>query len=342
MITIGQIGCGEWGSNLLRCFSAINSARVKYVAETSLKRREQIASNYKEIRTTADCEALFNDKEIDAVVIATPASDHYRHASAALRAGKHCLVEKPLALRIEEAQELTDLARKNKRILMVGHTFLYNSAVRKLKEEIDKGALGDIYYIYAQRLNLGRLRTDINAMWNFAPHDISICLFLLNNRPEWVSAIGASYVQPSVEDVVFMTMGFANGVIVHMHISWLDPNKIRRMTVVGNKRMAVYDDIAEDKIKIFDKGIEKANISTSLGSFSDFGQFQLIHRAGDVFIPKIDFVEPLMTETRHFVDCITDNRQPVSDGNNGLLVTRILTAAAKSLAQKGMACDVQG
>lgn len=341
MITIGQIGCGEWGSNLLRCLSGINSAKVKYVAETSPQKREQVASNYKEIQTVADYTALLKDKDVDAVVIATPASDHYKQALAALGAGKHCLVEKPLALKIEEARELVELAKKNKKILMVGHTFLYNNAVRRLKEEIKKGTLGDIYYIYAQRLNLGRIRTDINAMWNFAPHDISICLFLLESSPKWVSAVGASYIQPDIEDVVFMTMGFASGVIMHMHISWLDPNKVRRMTVVGNKKMAVYDDIAEDKIKIFDKGIEKTNINRSLGSFADFGQFQLIHKAGDVFIPRVDFVEPLITETRHFVDCITNNAKPISDGHNGLAVTKILTAAMESLAKKGATCSVQ-
>lgn len=335
MLNIVQIGCGYWGPNLLRNFYKLDNVKVKYVVEKREDRREYVRSNYSDIEVTEDLANSLSDSDIDAVVVATPAGDHYKHAKEVLLAGKHCLVEKPLAMKTVEAEELVLLAERNKKVLMVGHTFLYNSAVHKLKEEIDKGTLGEVYYIYSQRLNLGRIRTDINAMWNFAPHDVSICLFLINSEPQWVSAIGTCYIQDTVEDVVFLTIGFKNGVIANLHISWLDPNKVRKMTVVGSKKMIVYDDISDYKIQVFDKGIDKMDIKKSLGGYDDFGKFQLIHRAGDLLIPKIDFIEPLETEVKHFVDCILNNKKPVSDGYNGVAVTRILESGVKSLSNNG-------
>ena len=335
MVNIVQIGCGYWGPNLLRNFHKLNNVKVKYVVENREDRREYVRSNYSDIEVTEDLDSSLSDNDIDAVVVATPAEYHHKHAKEVLLAGKHCLVEKPLAMKTAEAEEVVLLAERNKKVLMVGHTFLYNSAVHKLKEEIDKGTLGEVYYIYSQRLNLGRIRTDINAMWNFAPHDVSICLFLINSEPQWVSAIGACYIQDTVEDVVFLTIGFKNGVTANLHISWLDPNKVRKMTVVGSKKMIVYDDVSDYKIQVFDKGIDKMDMEKSLGSYDDFGRFQLIHRAGDLLIPKIDFIEPLATEAKHFIDCILNNKKPVSDGYNGVAVTRILESGVKSLSSNG-------
>lgn len=340
MLNIAQIGCGKWGPNLLRNFYRLENTCIKYVAEKSLSRRQYIQSNYKDIEVIENYEVILNDKSIDAVLIATHAAHHYEAAKAVLEADKHCFVEKPLAMRTCEAEELVALSEKNGKVLMVGHTFLYNSAVNKLKELIDSSTLGEIYYIYSQRLNLGHIRTDINAMWNFAPHDVSICLFLLNDKPQWVSAIGASYIQTSIEDVIFLTMGFKNGVIVNIHISWLDPNKVRKMTVVGSRKMVVYDDVSDSKIQIFDKRIDKMDNSKFIENYDDFGKFQLIHRAGDLLIPKIDFVEPLSVEAKHFVECILHNKKPISDGQNGLMVTKILEAGMRSLSKNGERIEV--
>ena len=334
-IKLAQIGCGYWGPNLLRNFYKLDNVQIPYLAEKNAERRKYVKSNYKDVEITDDYTKILHDDKIDAVVIATPAQDHYEHAKDVLSSGKHCFVEKPLAMKTNEARELVSLAEKKNKILMVGHTFLYNAAVHKLKEEIDKGTLGEVYYIYSQRLSLGRIRTDINAMWNFAPHDVSICLFLIDSELHWVSAIGACYVQPTIEDVVFLSMGFKNGVIANVHISWLDPNKVRRMTVVGSNKMIIYDDVAEYKIQVFDRGIDKMKIGTSLGTYDDFGKFQLIQRAGDLLIPKIDFVEPLETEAKHFIDCIIKNKRPISDGHNGIMVTQILETGLKSLASNG-------
>jgi predicted dehydrogenase len=335
MMDIAQIGCGNWGPNLLRNFYMLENVHVKYVADKKADRRKYVSSSYKDINVIKDYEAILKDGSVDAVIIATEPTTHFELAKAVLNAGKHCLVEKPLAMRTQEAQELISLAEAKKVILMVGHTFLYNSAVRKLKELIDQGTLGDVYYIYSQRLNLGHIRTDINALWNFAPHDVSISLYLIKDFPQWVSAVGASYIQSSIEDVIFLNMGFKNEVIVNIHISWLDPNKVRRMTVVGSRKMVVYDDVSDSKIQIYDKSIDKMDMDKAFNSYDDFGKFQLIHRAGDLVIPKIDYIEPLSLEAKHFVDCIVKNERPLTDGYHGLIVTKILEAGMKSLSRRG-------
>jgi predicted dehydrogenase len=340
MIKIGQIGCGYWGPNLLRNLYNHQQTEVKYVAETDPERQAYVKSRYRDIRVVDDHSVILADGTIDAVIIATPAGLHYRHTKEALLAGKHCFVEKPLAMRTVEARELISIAETNHLKLMIGHVFLYNSAVRKLKEEITKGTLGDVYYIYSQRLNLGRIREDVNALWNFAPHDVSIFLYLIESQPLWVSAVGACYVQPAVEDVVFLTLGFQNGVVANTHISWLDPSKVRKMTVVGTKQMIVYDDVADYKIQIYDKGIEKIQLDHSLESYDSFGKFQLIHRAGDLLIPKIDFKEPLTTEIAHFIETIIEDKKPLTDGLHGMEVTRILEAGTASMQNNGARIDL--
>jgi len=331
MINLAQIGVGYWGPNLLRNFYAIGEVVVKKIIDINPASLEYVRKNYKSIATGTDIKEILKDKDIDAVIIATPARLHYDMAKEVLLSGKHCFVEKPLALKSSEAEELIKIAREKGLILMIGHVFLYNAAVNYLKECIGKGELGKIYYIYTQRLNLGRIRTDVNVLWNLAPHDISIVLYLLGKIPVSVTAFGMSYIQSNIEDVVFMNMRFDDGTIVHSHVSWLDPKKVRTVTIIGSNKMAIYDDVSDNRIKIFDKGIDVNSKNNNLGDFDNFGKFQLIKRAGDIYIPKIDFTEPLRSEASHFIDCINKNKNPVSDGPNGLMVTKIIEAAFKSL-----------
>jgi len=334
MIRIAQIGCGYWGPNLLRNFVNLSNVEISCVAEISQERRNYIKEKYPNLYVVSDYNNIFSNRT-DAVVIATPAESHYQLAKKMLSNGMHCLVEKPLALKASEAEELINLAKENNRVLMVGHTFLFNAAVRRLREEVKRGTLGRIYYIYSQRLNLGRVRTDVNVMWNLAPHDISILLYVLNEDPVWVRAYGEKYIQENIEDVVFLTIGFESGVVANIHVSWLDPNKVRRMTFVGSKKMIVYDDVEKNKIQIFDKGIDKKSMNKTLGEFDTFGKFQLIKRAGSVVCPSIDFVEPLAVEAEHFVECIENKQKPISDGYHGFVVTKILETAMQSIKNEG-------
>lgn len=335
MINIAQVGCGYWGPNLLRNFVQSSNCDVKIVADINDERLSYVNRVYPHIKTTKRYEDILEDNSIDAVVLATPAGSHYEISEKIIKKGKHVLVEKPLALKTSEVRNLITLAEKYKRILMVGHTFVYNTAVHTLKDYIKADELGKLYYIYSQRLNLGKVRDDVNAMWNLALHDISILLYVLDSEPVSVSAKGVSYIQRNIEDVVFITILFENDIVAHIHVSWLDPSKVRKMTFVGSKKMIVYDDISDYKIRIFDKGIDKKNIYESLGEFDDFGKFQLIHRAGDIFIPKIKFDEPLKVECEHFISCILNGEKPVSDGYDGLRVINLLESASKSLDENG-------
>jgi len=337
-IKVAVRGAGYWGPNLIRNFHQIEGSSLEAICDKDAERLEHLGRQYRGVYLTTDYGDLLTDRggRIDAIVVSLPVEMHYQVAREALKAGKHVFVEKPLAMKSEECLELIHLAEKNKRVLMVGHTFEYNVAVNKIKEYLEAGVLGSIYYIYSQRLNLGRVRQDVNAMWNLAPHDISIILYWLEELPVRVSAQGITHIQEGIEDVVFLNLEFKEDKVVHIHISWLDPNKVRKITIVGSKKMLVYDDVSPDaKIQIYDKGIEKKNLSADMGSYDDFGKFQLIHRAGDIVIPKIDFVEPLRVECSHFIECIGSGTQPRTDGRNGLRVVRILEAAQRSLDSGG-------
>src|SRR5438034_8649191 len=247
MITLAQIGCGYWGPNLLRNFSGQRDCCIKWVAEASASRRAFVEENFPRTQTTPDWQVVVGDSEVQGIIVATPASTHYALVKAALLAGKHVLVEKPLATSTLEADELVALAAKSGQILMAGHTFLYNAAVRRIKRLLDDGEIGRIYYISSQRLNLGQVRSDVNVWWNLAPHDVSILLYLMKNElPVSVSAVGVSYIQPGIEDVVFATLKWSSGVSAHIHVSWLDPGKVRKMTFVGSRKMVVYDDVGDD------------------------------------------------------------------------------------------------
>jgi predicted dehydrogenase len=327
-IRLGLIGYGYWGPNLARNFHQLPGAWLVACADSDTLRLAEIARLYPLQQTSADARTLIDNPTLDALVIATPARSHFGLAKQALAAGKHVLVEKPLAMSSAEARALIDLAHKQQRVLMVGHTFEYNPAVWKIKELLDAGTLGELFYIYSNRVNLGRVQTDINALWSIAPHDVSILLYLLNALPHAVSAHGATYLSQGVEDVIFALLQFPENVQAHIHASWLDPSKTRQMTLVGSEKMIVYDDVdPEAKLKIYDKGVYKRGDA--------FGEFQLRVRSGDIHIPKIDLTEPLKYECAHFLECIRENKTPRTDGENGLRVVRVLEAAQRSLEQNG-------
>ncbi len=329
---LAQIGCGYWGPNLLRSFTGQKNCHVKWLAELSAERRAYVDENFPKTKTTDDFEKVFQDKEVQGVVIATPASTHYDLVKKALEAGKHVFVEKPLALNLKEADDLVALAQTHRRTLMVGHTFLYNNAVIYLRELMDRGDLGQVMYFYSTRLNLGRVRSDLNAWWNLAPHDISILVYLMGGQlPATVSASGMDYIQKGIEDVVFATLTWPSGVMAHIQTSWLDPGKVRKLTIVGSNKMVTYDDVSDDKITIHNKGVDKIPSANGDMPYDDFNKFQLIHRSGDVLIPKIDFKEPLKNESAHFLDCIRNGRVPRTGPQHARDVVAVLEAGQKSL-----------
>ncbi len=339
MVGIAVVGAGYWGPNLIRNFAAVGS--LVGVVDRDGERLDRLRSAYPGALFASEIDDALASDAVHGIALATPASSHYALAQQALRAGKSVFVEKPLAQTADECRDLIRIAEDMGAVLMVGHTFEYNAAVQYVDECIARGELGQIYYIYSQRLNLGVVRRDINALWNLAPHDISIALRWLKKRPRRVDARGYTYLQPGIEDVVYLNMEFDDGIAVHVHVSWLDPSKVRRMTVVGSEKMAVYDDAStEAKIQLYDKGIDRRGIDGSLGDFDSFGKFQLIQRAGDVLLPRIDFSEPLRTECQHFVDCIAEGKKPLTDGENGLRVVEVLEAASRSLERGGVSIDI--
>ena len=329
-IRTGVIGCGYWGPKLARNFQSIPGSDLQIVADLRQDRLDHIHGLYPGARTTRNHVELLNSS-VEAVAIATPVSSHYRLAREALLHDKHVLVEKPLTDNSGEARDLIDLARERDRVLMVGHTFEYNPAVEDLKNRIATGELGSVYYINCTRVNLGIFQNDINVIWDLAPHDVSILLYILGMAPSQVSARGAAYVQSGIEDVAHVTLYFPTGIMADMRVSWLDPCKIRRITVIGSKKMIVYDDVEPtEKIKIYDKGVEAPPYSDTME------EFRLSYRYGDITTPAISNAEPLQVECRHFLDCIRNGRVPRSDGRVGLQVVKILEGAQRSLRNGGM------
>ncbi len=327
MITIGQVGLGRWGPNVLRNFVTLPDSRVKVCCDQDEEALARVKASYPDIQTTQDYEQLLADPDIDAVVVTASARAHYALTKAALEQEKHVFVEKPLALQVGKARELVSLARARNVRLMVGHLLLYHPAVQHLKSYIDQGELGEIRYVYSQRLNLGQVRLDENAMWSLAPHDISVALYLLAQEPVSVSAQGRDFLRTGIHDLVFLTMRFPGGSLAHCHVSWLDPHKVRRFTVVGSAKMAVFDDMASrEKLRIFDQGVDFPKVG-----------YSNLHtlRFGDIYIPRIDMREPLYLECQHFLDCVQTGQTPLTDGENGLAVLRVLAAAQQSLDQGG-------
>ena len=329
-ISVGVVGCGYWGPKLVRNFQAIPGANLQIVADLRRDRLDHIRGLYPSVTTTTEYAELLATS-IDAVVVATPVSSHFRLAREALLHDKHVLVEKPLTHSSEEARELIALAQERRRVLMVGHTFEYNPAVEYLKDFIASGNLGRVYYINATRVNLGIFQKDINVIWDLAPHDVSILLYILGLKPDQVSARGAAYVQQHIVDVAYVTLSFATGIMADIRVSWLDPCKIRRITVVGSKKMIVYDDVEPtEKIKIYDKGVDTPPYSDTME------EFRLSYRYGDITTPAISNAEPLELECRHFLDCVRHGRVPRSNAHVGLQVVSILEVAQRSLENGGI------
>jgi predicted dehydrogenase len=327
MLNIAQIGVGYWGPNLLRNLVASKRCRVKTVVELSSERQDYVRGLYPAIRVSDDIGHVLGDPEIQAVVIATPVKTHFELAVRALEAGKHILVEKPIATTVAEVDQISGLARGKQLVAMVGHTFLYNAAVRFVKKLIDTGELGDIRYIYSQRLNLGRIRSDVDALWNFAPHDISIIQYWLGDpKPLSVVKRGVDYIQERIDDVVFMNILYPNKVMANIHVSWLDPRRLRQMTVVGSKKMVVYDNDTDSKIAIYDKGIDRKAV---LGQNMDYDTPRaqsFNHREGDVILPRIEFPEPIRVEVEHFADCVENGTACLSGIDHAREVVRILAS----------------
>jgi predicted dehydrogenase len=329
-VSLALVGTGDWGANLLRNFAALPEARVVAVCDADPGRLERAQKAVPGARACRDPRELLDVPDLEAVVIAAPAGVHGALAKLFLEADKDVYVEKPFTLDVAEAEALVALADRKERVLMVGHLLKHHPAVAKLKSLIDAGELGDVRYVYSQRVNLGKVRSDENALWSFAPHDLSVMLYLLGGEPVDVSARGQAFLQPGIEDVVFTYLRWADGRMAHSHVSWLDPHKIRRFTVVGSRRMAMFDDMEpSEKVRVYDKGVDSQE-----GSFVDFARAHTV-RQGDIWIPKLDGAEPLKLECRHFVECVRSRNTPLTDGRDGLTVVKVLAAAQASLARQG-------
>ncbi len=332
-IQIGQIGLGYWGKNLIRVFSEMEGCRVTHGCDQNENILGDLRKMYPDTHFSMEYENMLADDDVDAVIIATETPSHYSLAMEALRAGKHVFVEKPMAQTSEEAQSLVKESQSQNRKLMVGHLLLYHPAFLYVRDLIHSGDLGQVYYIYSVRVNLGIVRQNENAFESLAPHDISIVLEYMQAKPTAVSAQGQSYLQPGIEDVAFALIHFEDGKIAHLHTSWLDPHKVRRVTVVGSRQMAVIDDVkGTEKVRLYDKGVD---VEPTEATFVDYANAMTL-RSGDIRIPKIDMSEPLAEECRHFIQCIQTDNTPRSDGQNGLDVVRVLEAARKSLKNGGI------
>jgi predicted dehydrogenase len=330
-IRLGVVGLGYWGPNLARNFDRLAGVELAWVCDEAGERLARHAPAFPEARTATSIDELLSDAALDAVALATPVSTHATLARRVVDAGKHCFVEKPLAQSVEEAEQVVAAAREAGRVLMIGHLLEYHPGVERLKELVDGGELGDVRYVYSNRLNLGVLRPDENALWSLGAHDVSVILRLAGEEPCECRAVGESYMQEGIEDVVFCYLRFPSGLSAHMHLSWLDPHKERRFTVVGSRKMATFDDMElERKLTVYDKGFDQ--------SYSSYGEY--IARSGDMFSPRVSNEEPLRIECRHFVDCVRSGAEPRSGAEAGLRVVRVLEALQQSLRESSRAARV--
>jgi predicted dehydrogenase len=328
-VKVGVVGLGYWGPNLARNFSRL--AELTWLCDVSPDVVERHSAGHPGVRTSTSLDDLLEDDELDAVALATPVPTHAALAERVLRAGKHCFVEKPLAQSVDEAERVVQVARESGRVLMVGHLLEYHPGVEKLKALIDSGELGDVRYLYSNRLNLGLIRPDENALWSLGAHDVSVLLWLAGEEPYECRAVGESYMQEGIEDVVFCYLRFPSGLSAHMHLSWLDPHKERRFTVVGSRKMATFDDMElERKLTVYDKGFDE--------SWASYGEY--IARSGDTFSPRVPNDEPLRLECLHFVESVQSGAEPRSGGEAGLRVVRVLEALQQSLRESSRAARV--
>jgi predicted dehydrogenase len=335
LLKVGVVGCGYWGPNLIRNFTQLDGSEVLICADLREERLAHMKRLYPGLETTQNYKDILVREDIEAIVIATPPPTHHGIAMEALTAGKHLFVEKPLGISSAQCEEMVAEAKKRKLKLMTGHTFVYTAAVNKVKELIEAGELGDILYISTTRVNLGIFQEDINVVWDLAPHDVSILNYILDSTPDSVAAHGHSYIRGNVEDVAFLTFRYPKSILTHVHVSWLNPNKIRSTTVVGSKKMLVYDDVSTlEKIRVYDKGV------TVQPHYDTFGEFQLSYRFGDIYTPRLDDSEPLKNECQHFIQCIHKQEKPRSDGRAGLDVVQVMELACASLKQNGARISV--
>ena len=333
-ISVGVIGCGYWGPNLVRNFRSLHNCSVKALCDVSQTRLNHLRSLYADVKGHTDHKYLLNGMDLDAIVVAVPVRHHYPIAKAALLAGKHVLIEKPMAASSAECEELIEIAERRSLVLMVGHTFLYSAAVRRIAQIIAHGDIGDIQYINSRRLNLGLFQKDINVAWDLAPHDISIILHILGESPTTVNCQGNAHVTPGIEDVTNMSLTFCNQRFATIQSSWLEPRKVREMTIVGTRRMIVYDDLQpSEKIRVYDVRVERPP------HYDTFAEFQYSYHYGDSYIPHIVQEEPLKAECMHFLECIQNGTEPLTSGRYGLELVRILEASSASLKQDGAPVD---
>jgi predicted dehydrogenase len=328
-VRVAAVGCGYWGPNAIRNLDAVPGFQLCCVCDSDAERLRPVAARYPGARPTTDVDNLFDDASIDAVYISTPVSTHYQLVQRALDSGKHVLVEKPLATTVEQAEALAGLAAAKGLTLMVGHTFVFSPPVRKVKELIDSGVIGPIYYVETTRVNLGLFQKDVSVLWDLGPHDLSILNYWLGEVPITVSARGRSFLGEALEDVAFLTLEFPSGILAQVQISWLAPSKLRRTSVVGRERMVVYDDLEPvEKVKVYDRGVDRQPAS--------FGEYQLTYRSGDILSPRLDTTEPLYLECAHFLECIQTGREPDTSPRSGVEVVRVIQAAERSLRQGGV------
>ncbi len=339
MYQIGLIGIGHWGPNIAKSLELTGNAKVRWLCDSNNTACEKITFKYPDALTTTDIGDVLADENVDAVVISTPTVTHYELTKMALEAGKHVLVEKPITDNSAQAIELLELAQKRKKLLMVGHVFEYNATIRTLKKMIDDGELGEIHYINFERTNLGPVRTDVSALWDLATHDISIIIYFMGKTPRTVTATGHSWLNQGIEDAVFATFAFDDGPLAHVHASWLNPRKVRQITVVGSKKMVVWDDLdMNHPIRIYDKSVttdENGNLNDTYFAFKTMVQDK------GIFIPRTPMNQPLQAECEHFLECIEKNQTPLSDGNSGLRVVRALEAASSSMRNNSIVTAIE-
>jgi predicted dehydrogenase len=335
-LRVGLIGYGYWGPNYARALSEMPGISVSFICDTQEEQLRRAGARYPQIPLLSDTTDAARRDDTEAVIISTPASTHYRLTQLALEAGRHVIVEKPLALEIEHCEELGALANKKGLVLMVAHTFLYNSGIQKLRECMSSSSFGRVYYLHATRTNLGPIRQDVNAVWDLAPHDISIFNYLLGEQPQWASAIGSRALGNAREDVAFITLGYSNDVIGNIHVSWADPNKVREVVVVGSRQRLVFDDLNNlERVRVYEKGISVGE--THAGSF---GEFKLLMRDGDIISPRIELNEPLKTQITDFIESVQGKRQPLSNALTGRHVVEALKAIDTSMRERGRAVEV--
>lgn len=333
---VAIVGCGYWGINYVRVFSELPESQVVVVCDRRADRLQEVGRRFPGVELTMEFEDAVRLDGVDAVVVCTEATAHHAIAHRCLAAGKHVLVEKPLTTTVADAEELIALAESKGVTLMVGHTFLYNTGIRKVKSYIDQAAVGRVYYLYARRTNLGPIRRDVSALWDLAPHDVSIFNYLLDGMPEWVSAVGAKALRNSREDVGFISLGYPDGVIGHIHVSWANPSKVREVVVVGSDKRIVFDDLnALERVRVFEKGVTPAPAEAS-----SYGEYQFLIRDGDIISPRLEVSEPLKSQSSHFLECITQGSRPLSGGQEGLEVVQVMAAIDRSIEHNGAPAKV--